>query len=72
MTAWLMVKYFVMGWIVGGISLVVISCVRHRELVALVFKQNTWAWINAVMPLLIIIFGIWLVIKSAFGGRRNG
>lgn len=72
MTAWLMVKYFVMGWIVGGISLVVISCVRHRELVAMVFKQNTWAWINAVMPLLIIIFGICFAVKCAFGGRRNG
>lgn len=65
----IMIKRFATGWIIGGILFVIISCVKQKELIVAVFRHNMWNWINAVMPLAIIVFGICFAIKCAFGSR---
>ena len=46
--------------------LVVVSCVRYKEFIVTAFANNTWAWINAVMPILIMVFAISYIIRSLF------
>lgn len=65
-TVWDIIKRFLIGWTVAGMILVVASCVKHGDLIVSVFLDSTWAWINALMPAVIMLFGIGLVIKSTF------
>lgn len=63
-TIWSIIKRFLIGWMVVGLILVVVSCIKYKEFIATVFINNTWAWINAMMPVAIIIFGIYCMLKS--------
>ena len=65
-TVWAVIKRFLIGWIITGAVLVVVSCVRYKEFIVTVFANNTWAWINAVMPILIMVFAISYIIRSLF------
>lgn len=65
-TVWTVIKRFLIGWAVAGMLLVAVSCVKYKEFIITVFTNNTWAWINAIMPVVIVIFGIWYMLKSVF------
>ena len=61
-TVWTVIKRFLFGWIAAGGLLV--SCVKYREFIITAFLNNTWAWINALMPVVIILVGIRYMIRA--------
>ena len=61
-----LIRRFMLGWIFGGCFLIVVSCVKYKDYIITTLTNNTWTWINAIMPIFIIIFGIGYVLKSAF------
>lgn len=65
-TVWTVIKRFLIGWAVAGLLLVIVSCVKYKEFIVIAFTNNTWAWINAMMPVVIMIFGIGYMLKSLF------
>ena len=65
-TVWTVIRRFLIGWAVAGVLLVVVSCVKYKEFIVTAFANNTWAWINAIMPIVIIVFGIGYLLKSLF------
>lgn len=65
-TAWTVIKRFLTVWIIAGALLVVVSCVKYKEFIVTAFANNTWAWINAVMPIVIMVFAISYIIRSLF------
>ena len=65
-TVWTVIKRFLLGWVMAAIFLVIVSCVKHKEFIITTFTNNTWSLINAGMPVLIIIFGIFYMIRTVF------
>ena len=65
-TVWTVIKRFLIGWIIAGALLVVVSCVKYKEYIVTAFANNTWAWINAVMPIVIMVLAIGYIIRSLF------
>ena len=65
-TVWSIIKRFIFGWLLTGVLLVIVSCVKYKEFIITAFTNNMWAWVNAVMPIIIIILGIGYMIKSLF------
>lgn len=65
-TVWTVIRRFLIGWAVAGVLLVVVSCVKYKEFIVTAFANNTWAWINAIMPIVIIVFVIGYLLKSLF------
>ena len=65
-TVWTVIKRFLVGWVIAGTLLVVISCVKYKEFIVTAFTNNTWAWINAAMPMIIMFFVIGYLIRSLF------
>lgn len=65
-TVWTVIKRFLIGWGIALGVLVIYSCVRYREFIVAAFTNNTLAWINAIMPAVIIIGVIIFMIKSVF------
>lgn len=65
-TVWSIIKRFIFGWLLTGVLLVIVSCVKYKEFIITAFTNNMWAWLNAVMPIIIIILGIGYMIKSLF------
>ena len=63
-TVWTVIKRFLLGWIAAGGLLVIVSCVKYREFIITAFLNNTWAWINALMPEVIILVGIRCMIRA--------
>ena len=51
-------------WFAAGGLLVIVSCVKYREFIITAFLNNTWAWINALMPVVIILVGIRYMIRA--------
>lgn len=64
-TVWSIIKRFIFGWLLTGVLLVIVSCVKYKFIIT-AFTNNMWAWVNAVMPIIIIILGIGYMIKSLF------
>ena len=60
------IKRFLIGWIIAGVLLVVVSCIKYKEYIITAFVNNTWAWIDAIMPVVIMVFAIGYVIRSLF------
>lgn len=65
-TVWTVIKRFIFGWLAAGLILVIVSCVKYKEFIITAFMNNTWACVNAAMPIIIILFGIGYMIKAAF------
>ena len=65
-TVWTVIKRFLIGWSIAGALLVVVSCVKYKEFIVTAFANNTWARINAVMPIVIMVFAIRYIIRSLF------
>ena len=65
-TVWTVIIRFLIGWAIAGVLLVVVSCVKYQEFIVTAFANNTWAWINAVMPIMIMIFAVGYIIRSLF------
>lgn len=65
-TVWTVIKRFLIGWAAAAGIIVVVSCVKYREFIITAFKNNAWAWINAMMPVVIMIWGISYLLKVAF------
>lgn len=65
-TVWAVIKRFLIGWAVTGMLLVVVSCIKYKEFIVTAFANNTLAWINAIMPIVIMAFAIGYIIKSLF------
>ena len=65
-TVWSIIKRFIFGWLLTGVLLVIVSCVKYKEFIITAFIYNMLAWVNAVMPIIIIILGIGYMIKSLF------
>ena len=65
-TVWTVIKRFLIGWSIAGALLVLVSCVKYKEFIVTAFANNTWAWINAVMPIVIMVFAIGYIIRSLF------
>lgn len=63
-TVWTVIKRFLLvGWLQERCWWL-ISCVRYRQCIAAAIANNTWAWINAVMPIGIVIIMLWVLIRS--------
>ena len=60
------IKRFLIGWIIAGVLLVVVSCIKYKEYIITAFANNTWAWIDEIMPVVIMVFAIGYVIRSLF------
>ena len=60
------IQRFLIGWIIAGVLLVVVSCIKYKEYIITAFANNTWAWIDAIMPVVIMVFAIGYVIRSLF------
>ena len=65
-TVWDIIKRFIIGWLVTGLILVIVSCVKHREFIITTFTNNAWAWVNAIMPIVIMLLGIGYLIRTLF------
>lgn len=65
-TIWLVVKRFLLGWAIAAGILVIISCVKYKEFIVTAFANNTWAWINAILPIVIMILAMGYLLKSLF------
>lgn len=64
-TAWTVIKRFLTGWAIAGVLLVLVSCIKYKEFIATFFSNNTWAWINAIMPIVIIVCAVGYILKSS-------
>lgn len=60
------IKRFLLGWAAAGGVLTVFSCVKYKEFIVAAFTNNIWAWINAIIPMLIVIFAICYLLKTMF------
>ena len=65
------IKRFLIGWIIAGVLLVVVSCIKYKEYIITAFANNTWAWIDAIMPVVIMVFAIGYVIRSLFRQKKG-
>lgn len=65
-TVWTTIKRSLIGWAIAGALLVVVSCIKYKEFIITAFANNTWAWINVVMPIVIMVFAIGYIIRSLF------
>lgn len=65
-TIWIVVKRFLFGWAVAAGILVIASCVKHKEFITTAFANNVWAWINAILPIVIIGLAIGYLFKTLF------
>lgn len=63
---WDIIKGFVIGWGIALGLLVIVSCVKYREFIATAFTNNVWALVNAVMPIVIIVFVLFYLLRSVF------
>lgn len=63
---WTVIKRFLVGWALVAVTLVIVSCVKYREFIATAFAENVWAWVNAFMPVLIMIVGLGYLLKTMF------
>ena len=63
---WTVIKRFLVGWALVAVTLVIVSCVKYQEFIAAAFAENVWAWVNAFMPVLIMIVGLGYLLKSMF------
>lgn len=66
-TVWTIIKRFIAGWGIALSVIAVISCVKYKDFILTVFTNSIWAWINAIMPVAIVIFGLFYIVKSQFG-----
>lgn len=66
LTVWDVIKRFIAGWVVGLEILAVYSCVKYRKYIGAVFTDSVLSWINAVIPIIIVLFAIIYMIKSIF------
>lgn len=66
-TVWTIIKRFFIGWGIAAGIIVVISCAKYKEYIISAFTNNTTAWISAIIPCIIVIYGIVSIFKSAFG-----
>lgn len=66
LTVWDAIKRFIAGWVVGLGILAVYSCVKYRKYIGAVFTDSVLSWINAVIPIIIVLFAIIYMIKSIF------
>ena len=66
LTVWDVIKRFIAGWVVGLGILAVYSCVKYRKYIGAVFTDSVLSWINAVIPIIIVLFSIIYMIKSIF------
>lgn len=66
LTVWDVIKRFIAGWVVGLGILAVYSGVKYRKYIGAVFTDSVLSWINAVIPIIIVLFAIIYMIKSIF------
>lgn len=66
LTVWDVIKRFIAGWVAGLGILAVYSCVKYRKYIGAVFTDSVLSWINAVIPIIIVLFAIIYMIKSIF------
>ena len=66
LTVWDVIKRFIAGWVVGLGILAVYSCVKYRKYIGAVFTDSVLSWINAVIPIIIVLFAIIYMIKSIY------
>jgi len=60
------IKRFIVGWGVGLGILAVYSCIKYRKYIGAVFTDSVLSWINAVIPIIIVVFAVIYMIKSVF------
>ena len=60
------IKRFIAGWGVGLGVLAVYSCIKYRKYIGAVFTDSVLSWINAVIPIIIVVFAVIYMIKSVF------
>lgn len=63
-TVWTVIKRFLIGWAIAGALLLVVSCIKYKEFIVTAFANNTWAWINAVMPIVLMVLAIVYIIRA--------
>lgn len=66
MMGWGIVKKFLLGWGITFLVLVIFSCVKYREFISTALGNNMLSLLNAVMPLAIMIFVLFYLLRSIF------
>ena len=59
------IKRFIVGWAWMGFWLFY-SCIKYRKYIGAVFTDSVLSWINAVIPIIIVVFAVIYMIKSVF------
>lgn len=68
-TVWTIIKRFLIGWCIAGGIITLISCAKYKEYIITAFTNNVTAWISAIIPCVIVLYGIVSIIKSALGRK---
>ncbi len=66
MGAWDIIKRFLIGWTAAFGILVLISCVKHWDFIIASLANQALALFNAVMPLILIVYVLFYLIRSVF------
>ncbi|MDE7037196.1 MAG: hypothetical protein K2O98_04375 [Lachnospiraceae bacterium] len=66
MSAWDIVKRFLIGWTVVFGILVLISCVKYWDFITTALADQAMALFNAVMPLILIVYVLFYLIRGVF------
>lgn len=61
---WKMVKGFLKLWLLLFLILIFTSCFLYRAEIVEIIKSNLWAGLQALMPVILIIVGIFFAIKN--------
>ena len=61
---WTVIKRFLVGWAAAALVLFVVSCVKYRAFIGAAFAESAWAWINAIMPVVIMFWVLGYLLKS--------
>lgn len=66
MSAWDIMKRFLIGWTATFVILVLVSCVKYWDFITTAFADNALALFNAVMPLILIVYVLFCLLRSVF------
>lgn len=65
-TVWIVFKRFFLDWLIAGVGLVIVSCVKHGDFIMAAVANNTLAWFEAILPIGLTLYAIVLMVKSVF------
>lgn len=65
-TVWDVIKRFLAVWLLVSVVLIAASLVLHWDFIMASLAFNLWTLFNAVMPMAIMIFGLFYLLRLIF------